>query len=192
MNHCCRSRIVVMLCVAAALTALPMRALRAQDVMDAKSAAFVRDRYLADLDSVHVKVMALAAAIPEKAYGWRPAPGVRSISEVLMHFAAEWMYYAPMSVGGKPPADFGKPAETMPRLAKITAKRAVIAELEKGWSHAKGQIAGVDAATLTGRYAPWKVTLVEAAFGMSGDMHEHLGQLIAYARSNGVKPPWSK
>ncbi|MEO7711628.1 MAG: hypothetical protein ABIV10_01765 [Gemmatimonadaceae bacterium] len=50
----------------------------------------------------------------------------------------------------------------------------------------------MDAATLTGRYAPWKVTLVEAAFGMTGDMHEHLGQLIAYARSNGVKPPWSK
>ena len=109
-----------------------------------------------------------------------------------MHFAAEWMYYAPMSVGGKPPADFGKPAETMPRLAKITAKRAVIAELEKRWSHAKGQVADVDAATLTGRYAPWKVTLVDAAFAMSGDMHEHLGQLIAYARSNGVKPPWSK
>jgi hypothetical protein len=24
------------------------------------------------------------------------------------------------------------------------------------------------------------------------DLHEHLGQLIAYARMNGVKPPWSK
>ncbi len=23
-------------------------------------------------------------------------------------------------------------------------------------------------------------------------MHEHLGQSIAYARSNGVTPPWSK
>lgn len=169
-----------------------MPAARAQDVMDAKSAAFLRDRYLADLDSVHVKVMALAAAIPEETYGWRLAAGVRSISEVLMHFAAEWMYYVPMSVGGKAPGDVGAPAETMPRLATITSKRAVIVELEKGWSHARGQVAGVDAAPLTGRYPPWKVTLAEAAFGMSGDMHEHLGQLIAYARSNGVKPPWSK
>ncbi len=24
------------------------------------------------------------------------------------------------------------------------------------------------------------------------DQHEHLGQLIAYARMNGVVPPWSK
>jgi uncharacterized damage-inducible protein DinB len=27
---------------------------------------------------------------------------------------------------------------------------------------------------------------------MDGDLHEHLGQLIAYARSVGVKPPWTK
>ena len=192
MPHCSRARIVVLLCLAGALTALPVPAARAQDVMDAKSAAFLRDKYLADLDTVHVKVMALAAAIPGDAYGWRPAAGVRSISEVLMHFAAEWMYYVPMSVGGKPPAEFGVPTEAMPRLAKITAKREVMVELAKGWSHARGQVVAADAATLTGRYAPWKVTLVEAAFGMSGDMHEHLGQLIAYARSNGVKPPWSK
>lgn len=98
-----RSRSVTLFCLATALSLLPVPAARAQDVMDAKSAVYLRDRYLADLDSVHVKVMALAAAIPEDAYGWRPAPGVRSISEVLMHFAAEWMYYVPMSVGGKPP-----------------------------------------------------------------------------------------
>ncbi|MCY7378562.1 MAG: hypothetical protein LH467_04390 [Gemmatimonadaceae bacterium] len=72
-RYCFRSRIVTLFCLAAALTSLPVLAARAQDVMDAKSAAFLRDRYLADLDSVHVKVMALAAAIPEDAYGWRPA-----------------------------------------------------------------------------------------------------------------------
>jgi hypothetical protein len=27
---------------------------------------------------------------------------------------------------------------------------------------------------------------------MTDDLHEHLGQLIAYARSIGVKPPWNK
>lgn len=35
-------------------------------------------------------------------------------------------------------------------------------------------------------------TIIETSFVMSGDLHEHLGQLIAYARMNGVKPPWSK
>ena len=44
----------------------------------------------------------------------------------------------------------------------------------------------------TGTYEPWKLSLAHSAFLMSGDLHEHLGQLIAYARSVGVKPPWSK
>ena len=192
MPQCSPRRLFAVVPLVVALAVLPAATAGAQDVMDARAASFLRDKYLADLDTVHVKVMALAAAIPEDTYTWRPAPGVRSISEVLMHFAAEWMYYVPMSVSGKPPADFGPPRETMPKLEKITAKQDVLIQLEKGWSHTRAQVTSVDAATLTGRYAPWKVTLVEAAFGMSGDLHEHLGQLIAYARSNGVKPPWSK
>ena len=31
-----------------------------------------------------------------------------------------------------------------------------------------------------------------AAFMLIFDQHEHLGQSIAYARSNSVVPPWSK
>jgi len=50
--------------------------------MDGKSAATLRDQYMADLDTVHVKIMALANAIPEDKYAWRPAPGVASRSVV--------------------------------------------------------------------------------------------------------------
>jgi len=32
----------------------------------------------------------------------------------------------------------------------------------------------------------------QAALGVGGDLHEHLGQLIAYARTNHIVPPWSK
>ena len=35
-------------------------------------------------------------------------------------------------------------------------------------------------------------TIIETSFIMSGDLHEHLGQLIAYARAQGIKPPWSR
>ncbi|MDB4908118.1 MAG: DinB-like domain protein [Gemmatimonadetes bacterium] len=160
--------------------------------LDAKSAARVKQHYLADLDSTHAKIMALANAIPEEKYGWRPAPGVRSVSEVLMHLVGEWDYYAPGSVGGKPPADFGSPREALPALEKVTGKAAILAQLEKSWAYCQAQMAAADAASMTGTYKPWGVTLEEAAFGMTGDQHEHLGQLIAYARSVGVKPPWSK
>jgi uncharacterized damage-inducible protein DinB len=161
-------------------------------VLDAKSAAHVREQYLADLDTVHVKILALANAIPAEKYSWRPAEGVRSVSEVLMHVVGEWYFFTPMSVAGKPPADFGPPRESLPKLEKTTAKAQVIAELEKSWTHCKGQLTAADPATLTGKYKPWGASLPQAAFGMSGDLHEHLGQLIAYSRAVGVKPPWSK
>lgn len=159
---------------------------------DARSAAHLRDAYLADLDTVHAKIMALAEAIPEEKYAWRPEAGVRSVSEVLMHVAGEWYFYTPRSVGANAPADFGAPRESLPKLEKITAKQQVLAELAKSWTHCKAQVSGVDPAQITGSYKPWGVPLDYAAFSMGGDLHEHLGQLIAYARSVGVKPPWSK
>lgn len=179
-------------CALLALGALPLRGARAQEPLDARSAAFVRDRYLADLDTVHAKILALAEAIPAEKYSWRPAPGVRSVSEVLMHVAGEWYFYGPRSVAADPPAHFGAPPETLARLERIAAKEQVLAELRKSWTHCSGQIARVDAAKLTGDYKPWGVSLATAAFVMTGDLHEHLGQLIAYARSVGVEPPWSK
>lgn len=165
----------------------------AQDVLDVKSATYLRDHYLADMDTVHNKIMQLANAIPEDKYSWRPAQGVRSVSEVLMHVVSEWLFYGPMSVGGKPPADFGTPKETLPKLEKdFTKKAEVIAQLSKGWDYFVAQVKATDPAKLTGKYPPWNTTLAEAAFVMTGDQHEHLGQLITYARSVGVKPPWSK
>lgn len=179
--------------VAMAALVAGTRDLVAQKVIDAKTASYLRDRYLADMDTVHAKVMALANAFPPDKYSWRPAQGVRSVSEVLMHVASEWFYYGPLSVGAKPPADFGPPQQTLPKLEKdFTTKAQVLEQLAKGWTYYVAQMKAVDASKLTGRYAPWNSTLAQAAFVMTGDQHEHLGQLIAYARSVGVQPPWSK
>ncbi len=176
----------------AALIAIAPAA-RAQDAFTATSAAHVRDEFASDMDTLHVKIVALAKAIPADKYAWRPAPGTRSISEALMHVVGEWSFFAPMSMAGKPPADFGAPQEKLPALEKnITSKDAVIAELEKSWTHCATQLRAADASTLTGKYKPWGMPVDAAAFAMSGDLHEHLGQWIAYARSVGVKPPWSK
>ena len=185
-------RSLVMLTSAALVLGAAPRAARAQDVLDAKSAVHVRDVYLADLDTLHAKITALAMAIPEDKYGWRPAAGVRSIAEVLTHVAHEWYYYVPTSVGGAPPTDFGPPRDAEKRLSAITNKTQILDELAKSWAHTRAQVGSVDAAHLTGTYKPWGTTLDNASLLMAGDLHEHLGQLIAYARMNGVKPPWSK
>ncbi|MGH7618661.1 MAG: DinB family protein [Gemmatimonadaceae bacterium] len=163
---------------------------------DAKSAAHVRAAYLADMDTLHAKLMALATAIPADKYSWRPSAGVRSVSEVFMHVAGEWYHWAPASIGGKAPADFPTARDQLMAklngLEKTTAKDAVIAEMNKSWTHCRAQLASADPATLTGKYKPWGMTVDAAAFSMAGDLHEHLGQMIAYARSVGVTPPWSK
>lgn len=175
----------------AALTA-QQQASTAARVFDEKAAAHVRDQYLADLDTVHVKIVALAKAIPADKYNWRPSAGVRSVSEALMHVAGEWWYFVPSSVGGKAPADFGAPKDKLPALEKMTSKAEVLDQLDKSWAHCAAQLRAANPADLTGTYKPWGTTIDLAAFSMAGDLHEHLGQLIAYARSVGVKPPWSK
>lgn len=180
------------LAVAAALSLAPMTA-RAQDIFDAKAAAHVRNAYLADMDTLHAKVMALANAIPAEKYSWRPTKEVRSISEVFMHVAGEWYFYMPRAFAGNAPADFGTPRQKLESLEKtLTTKAQVLAELDKAWAHGRKEVASADASKLTGKYKPYGVGIDEASLIMADDLHEHLGQLIVYARSVGVKPPWTK
>jgi hypothetical protein len=58
----------------------------------------------------------------------------------------------------------------------------------------KQAVEGLDPAAITGTQKLFgrDATILETSLVMSGDLHEHLGQLIAYARMNGVKPPWSR
>ena len=44
----------------------------AQPIFDLKAVTEIRAQYLADLDSVRTKVVALANAIPEASFQWRP------------------------------------------------------------------------------------------------------------------------
>ena len=194
-SHRPSSPAVARLVLLALTTAAPTRAIIAQEAaapFTASSAAHVRASYVNDLDTLHAKFMALANAIPADKYSWRPTAGVRSVSQALMHVASEWSFYAPRSVGAKEPADFGPPKEKLAALEKITAKADVIKELERAWIYGRAKVAGADPAQLTGKIKPWGVPIDEATIAMTGDLHEHLGQLIAYARSIGVKPPWSK
>jgi len=186
------SRSLIFALAAAVVTLIPSRTARAQDIFDAKTAGYIRDSYLADLDTLHARFMALANAIPAEKYSWRPTPAVRTISEAFMHVAGEWYYFMPLAFAGKPPADFGAPREKLPALEKIATKADVIAELEKSWVHGRKELVSADVSKLTAKYKPFGVAIDEAALAMADDLHEHLGQLIVYARSVGVKPPWSK
>ena len=150
-----------------------------------------------DVGEVREKVIGLARALPPGAWDWRPGANVRSTAEVLKHVAAD-NYFLPAMMGTAPPAATGingKDFKTTLAYEKRTMSRdEVIAELEKSFEFLATTMQGVTEAQLnapldmfgqksTGRRM-WLLTVTH--------LHEHLGQLIAYARSNNVAPPWSK
>ena len=149
-----------------------------------------------DLNDVQKKLIDLANAIPESAYGWRPAPGVRSVGEVFQHIAAD-NYILPVYMGTPAPAATGITADYNTAVAfesrRGLTKAQIIADLEASFAHLHRAI-GVNTDANITENINWfgtPATRLQAMSGTVSHVHEHLGQLIAYARSNGVKPPWS-
>jgi hypothetical protein len=177
----------------AAIVCLAATPARAQDVINKEGAALVKASFIGDLENLRAKFVALAEAFPQDKYTWRPMDGVRSVSEVLMLAAMEGYSFIPNSFGAKP-ADI--PREEMAKLRTLTDKAQVIEHLNKGFAHAKKELEALDPATLTAKrkimVSPNPLAVTDIALGIGGDLHEHLGQLIAYARMNKIVPPWSK
>ena len=155
--------------------------------------AALRTEYLADMKEVEGKIVSLAEAFAADKYSWRPVGGGRSVSEVLMHVASEHYVDLPASVGAKPPADLNlgtDGGEILGNLAKVTDKAEVIRHLKAAFAYQKSVL---DAADLSsGRTFGKRNTISYLFTAFVADQHEHLGQLIAYARMNRVVPPWSK
>ncbi|HLU25858.1 MAG TPA: DinB family protein [Longimicrobiales bacterium] len=150
----------------------------------------LRAELIRDVEQLEQKYVGLAEAMRGK-YGWRPADGVRSVSEVFMHVAAA-NFTMPSMAGIQPPRAEELPAP--PReLEKVTDEAKVLEVLKHSFMHARHAIARVPdaeleaAVNLFGREATKRAVFMTIVT----HMHEHLGQLIAYARMNGVTPPWS-
>jgi uncharacterized damage-inducible protein DinB len=149
-----------------------------------------------DVNDVQKKFIDLAKAIPEPAYAWRP-PGVRSVGEVLLHVASD-NYLIPIAMGKPAPASTGisladfKTVETYEKR-KLT-KDQIIAELDASFKHLHEAMALTTDANLTEniKFFGQDWTRQRAMLLTVTHLHEHLGQMIAYARSNNVAPPWSR
>ncbi|MEZ5417239.1 MAG: hypothetical protein R2708_07845 [Vicinamibacterales bacterium] len=179
--------------VACALLSGAVTPARAQDVISKEAAAELKASFLGDLEVMRGKFVGLAEAFPQDKYSWRPMDGVRSVSEVLMLAAMEGYGFIPNGFGGKPLPPPGGP-EGAAKMRAISDKAQVIDHLNKAFAHAKASLEAVDPATLTGKRTLFgqQRSTSQIAFLIGGDLHEHLGQLIAYARMNHIVPPWSK
>jgi hypothetical protein len=107
-------------------------------------------------------------------------------------------YLIPGVLGTAPPASTGiKPADYSTAQAFETRKidrATVIAELEQSFAHLKKALTATSAAAMSETVSAFgqSYTRQQLWIGATTHLHEHLGQAIAYARSNGVVPPWSR
>ena len=163
---------------------------RAQDAISKDTAAAVKASFIADLDTLHTKFVGLAEAFPQDKYTWRPMEGVRSVSEVLMLAAMEGYAFIPTSFGAKAATGMGSREE----MSKLSDKAKVIDHLNKAFAYSKTQLEAADPATLTAKRKVMgkDMATTDIVLAIGGDLHEHLGQMIAYARTNHIVPPWSK
>lgn len=167
----------------------------------AHHAAVLMPDLVEDVRTVRGKLVALAEAIPADRYGWAPGEGVRSVRQTLLHVAAD-NYFIPVAAGTMAPASTGIVGDDVQAMyrgvqayeARELDKDAVIRELNASFDHlagimeAEGDARLPESLDLFGSESThqklWILTTTH--------LHEHLGQMIAYARSNGVVPPWSR
>lgn len=142
-----------------------------------------------DGEWLHVsrQLVELAEATPAEKFAWRPAPGVRSTSEVYMHIViANFGLLA--FTGPKAPADL------KPELEKtVTAKADVINWLKRSLDAVKQAHLSETPADLQRKLKVYgRDSSVDGMYlRIIVHANEHMGQLVAYARMTGVVPPWS-
>lgn len=135
------------------------------------------------------RVLSLAETMPAEKYSWRPEEDVFSVERVYTHIARYNYYYLESSLGIPAPDDVD-----VENIESITGKENVVDILERSIQHVKQSIENMDESKLSedmqmyGRTVNGQAVLMQLITHMS----EHVGQSIAYARMNGIVPPWSE
>ena len=142
-------------------------------------------KYVKDAED---KLTQLSTAMPESKYSWRPGKGVRSVGEVYMHVAAA-NFGIPTMMGVAAPAGF----DFNTYEKSLTKKADIQKALKDSFAHLETTIMNASDADMEKQIDMMgsKMTERSALMLMMAHCHEHLGQSIAYARSNGVAPPWT-
>ncbi len=173
-----RSRVALLL----SLALVPAAPLIAQN-----APTDVRNEILGHFEDSADKMMQLSAAIPADKYTWSPGEGVMSIARVYMHIARYNYMYLDEQLGVKPGLDYRD-------FESITDKAQVVKLLGASIEHVRKSVKDMGPDVLAtntrlyGRSVPGWAVLTQ----LVAHMNEHVGQSIAYARMNGIVPPWSR
>ena len=165
----------------------------------------LRQEILGAFDYGAQEALALAKAVPEEKYSWRPMEGVRSFGEVFMHMAGSTLLFGSMTgmkIPDGPAHDLAtvymKKGFEMPELfaaeAAVKDKAKILAIMEQSFQIGRDLIRNMPEADLDksisffGRPTTQRGLLIL----MGNHLNQHVGQAIAYARVNHIVPPWSQ
>ena len=148
---------------------------------------------VADFETMRDKFLALAEAFPEETWDWRPMEGVRSVKDVMALMVAEGNLFPNMWGATSPEGAASGFGPEMERVGAMS-KSEVMAEMEKAFEHliASTRDLTVEELRAEGSWFGTAMSTYGVISAAAGDMHEHLGQSIAYARTNEIVPPWSR
>lgn len=159
--------------------------------------AGIMGELMTDVAGVQKKLVSLAREMPQDKYEWRPGTDVRSVSEVFLHVAGE-NYGIPASVGVPVDPATGLKATDFAAVTKFEqqklSREAMVQAIDKSYAYLLKAMNDTPDATLDEKVTFFGQQMTRRAVWVAtvNHMHEHLGQAIAYARSNGVVPPWSR
>jgi uncharacterized damage-inducible protein DinB len=186
-----KAPILSLICLACILNVsdAAMRAQTSGNSTDSTAPSYdMKAQALLDLQAVNKKCVELAESLPSDKLTWRPSPDTRSFAEVFLHVAGE-RYGILSMMGATPPAGFkGREFEK-----STTEKDRIVENLNQSWDFTNKTINGMnnaDFAKLLPKLGP-EANEGDVVYMLVADAHEHLGQLVAYARQNGIVPPWT-
>ena len=140
------------------------------------------------------QILDLENAIPDGKMAWRPNKEVRSISEVYSHIAfANYLVLKFAGVTLPEGISIASPEDATKWEKASTDKKVIREQLVKSFEFVKSSIGSMSDADLENMvdFFGQKMTVRSVLLGLLSHMHDHLGQSIAYARMEGVVPPWT-
>jgi peptidylprolyl isomerase len=149
---------------------------------------------LMPLQELRDKTLRLAEAVPEEKYAWRPAEGVRSFKEVFVHIALGNHLMTAIATGADRDAVNREIAANSAAEKAPAAKAEIVAKLRQSFDDLQKTLEDARPGTLAREIDFFGTKTTARAVFINIDSHigEHVGQAIAYARMNGIVPPWSK
>lgn len=136
------------------------------------------------------RVLQLLDAVPDDKMEWTPSEGVRSFRDVFAHIA-QANYFFGSKLGGTPPAGL----DVMNLATTLKTKDQLKSALSESFEFISNAMRNTKDEALPNKVEfpfPGDYTTMTGILIALTHTREHMGQLIAYARVNGITPPWSE